>query len=156
MKIKAAPRLLLKMGICTFLNRNPTLRLLFSYLPLSRRRPLANPEVIVMDGTALVNMIKSSVQDKTFAEYASNTFAQYSSAQLQHVKCIDIVWDEYVEASWKTTTQHKHGQGVRKRVAPGNKLPRKWMEFLRNGATSKNYSGSLLSVPRLSTPVRSR
>ena len=27
----------------------------------------ANSEVIVMDGTALVNMIKSSVQDKTFA-----------------------------------------------------------------------------------------
>ena len=54
-----------------------------------------------MDGDALVNMIKPSVEDKTFAEYASNTFAQYVSAQLQHVKRIDIVWDEYVEASLK-------------------------------------------------------
>ena len=73
----------------------------------------ANSEVIVMVGIALVNMIKSSVQDKTFVEYASNTFAPYVSAQLQHVKRIDIVWDEYVEASLKATTRHKRGQGVR-------------------------------------------
>ena len=86
-----------------------------------------------MDGTALVNMIKSSVQEKTFAEYASNTFALYVSALLQHVKRIDIVWDEYVDASLKATTRHKRGQGVLQRVAPGNKLPRNWMEFLRNG-----------------------
>ena len=78
-------------------------------------------------------MTKSSVQVKTFAEYATNTFARYFSAKLQHVKRIDIVWDEYMEASLKATTRHKRGQGVRQRVAPGNKLPRNWMEFLRNG-----------------------
>ena len=78
-------------------------------------------------------MIKPSVEDKTFAEYASNTFAQYVSAQLQHVKRIDIVWDDYVEASLKATTWHKCGQGVRQQLAPGNKLPRNWKEFLRDG-----------------------
>ena len=73
-----------------------------------------------MDGAALVNMIKIYVEDKTFA----------ISAQLQHVKRIDIVWDDYVEASLKATTRHKRGQGVRQQVAPGNKLPRNWKEFL--------------------------
>lgn len=63
-----------------------------------------------MDGAALVNMIKPSVEDKTFAEYASNTIAPYVSAQVQR---IDIVWDEYVEARLKATTRHKRGQGVR-------------------------------------------
>ena len=67
-----------------------------------------------------MNMIKIYVEDKTFA----------ISAQLQHVKRIDIVWDDYVEASLKATTQHKRGQGVRQRVAPRNKLPRNWKEFL--------------------------
>ena len=80
-----------------------------------------------------MNMIQPSVEDKTFAEYASNTFAPNVSAQHQHVKRINIVWDEYVEASLKATTRHKRGQGVRQRVAPGNKLPRNWKEFLRDG-----------------------
>ena len=102
-------------------------------LTTQQKEAPANSEVIVMDGTALVKMTKSSVQDKTFAEYAANTFAPYFSAKLQHVKRIDIVWDEYVEASLKATTRRKRGQGVRQRVAPGNKLPRNWMEFLRNG-----------------------
>lgn len=101
-------------------------------LTTPQREAPTNSEVIVMDGAPLVNMIKPSVEDKTFAEYASNTFAPYVSAQLQHVKCINIVWDEYVEASLKATTRHKRGQGVRQRVAPGNKLPRNWKEFRRD------------------------
>ena len=85
-----------------------------------------NSEVIVMDGAVLVNMIEPSVEDKTFNEYNSNTFAPYISAELQHVKRIDIVWDKIVEASLKATTRHKRAKGVRQRVAPGNKLPRNW------------------------------
>ena len=37
----------------------------------------------------------------------------------------------------KATTQHKRGQGVRQRVAPGNKLPRDWKEFLRDESNKK-------------------
>ena len=107
------------------------------HLLTTQQEAPANSEVIVMDGAALVNMIKPSVEDKTFAEYASNTFAPYVSAQLQHVKCIDIVWDDYVEASLKATTRHKRGQGVRQRVAPGNKLARNWKEFLRDGCNKQ-------------------
>ena len=93
----------------------------------------------------------------SFAVYASNKFAPYVAAQLQHVKRIDIVWGEYVEASLKATTRHKRGQGVRQRVAPGNKLPRNWKEFLRDGRNKQElYPGSLLRVRRLSTAVRSR
>ena len=44
-------------------------------LTTPQREAPTNSEVIVMDGAPLVNMIKPSVEDKTFAEYASNTFA---------------------------------------------------------------------------------
>ena len=47
-----------------------------------------------MDGAALVNLPKPTGKEKTFSEYASNKFIPYVTAQLQHVKCIDIVWDE--------------------------------------------------------------
>ena len=57
-----------------------------------------------MDGAALVNMLKPTGKEKTFSEYASNKFIPYVTAQLQHVKRIDIVWDEYVENSLKATT----------------------------------------------------
>ena len=54
----------------------------------------ANFKVISMDGAALVNLLKPTVKEKTFSEYASNKFIPYVTAQLQHVKRIDIVWDE--------------------------------------------------------------
>ena len=108
-----------------------------------------NSEVIVRDGAALVNMIRPSVEDKTFAEHASNTFAPYVSAQLPRVKRIDIVWDEYVEGSLKATTQHKRGQGVRQRVPPGNKLPRSWKEFLRDGRNKQELLQAPCSVCRV-------
>ncbi|CAH3107879.1 unnamed protein product, partial [Porites lobata] len=91
----------------------------------------ANCEVIIMDGAALVNMLKPTGKEKTFSEYASNKFIPYVTAQLQHVKRIDIVWDEYVENSLKATTRSKRGSGVRQLVAANNKLPRNWKEFLR-------------------------
>ena len=132
MEIKPVPRLLLK-AFAPFSTKKSNLASSLQLHTTQQKEAPANSEVIVMDGTALGNMLKSSVQDKTFAEYASNKFAPYVSAQLQHVKGIDIVWNEYVEASLKATTRHKCGRGVQQRVAPGNKLPRNWMEFLRNG-----------------------
>ena len=76
-------------------------------------------------------MLKPTGKEKTFSEYASNKFIPYVTAQLQHVKRIDIVWDEYVENSLKATTRSKRGSGVRQLVAANNKLPRNWKEFLR-------------------------
>ncbi|KAK2560811.1 hypothetical protein P5673_016614 [Acropora cervicornis] len=48
---------------------------IMSNLPGFTDKALANSEVIVRDGAALVKMIKPSVEDKTFAEYTSNRFA---------------------------------------------------------------------------------
>ena len=46
---------------------------------------------------------------------------------------IDIVLDEYQDTTLKAATRRKRGQGVRQRVAPENRLPRNWSEFLRDG-----------------------
>ena len=82
---------------------------------------------------ALVNMLKPTrkEKEKTLSEYASNKFIPHVTAQLQHVKRIDIVWDEYVDNSLKATTRNKRGSGVRQLVAANNKLPSNWKEFLR-------------------------
>ena len=75
----------------------------------------ANCEVIIMDGAALVNMLKPTGKEKTFSEYASNKFIPYVTAQLQHVKRIDIclgrIRGEQLESNnseqtwiWSTTT----------------------------------------------------
>ena len=58
-----------------------------------------NPDAIIMDGAAIVNMVKLSIGDKTFEDYAANRFNPYITSQLQTTKRIDIVWDEYIELS---------------------------------------------------------
>ena len=83
----------------------------------------------MIDGAALVNMLKPQREDKTFSGNA-NTFNCYVTAHLQNVTRVDIVWDEYQEKTLKAATRRKRGQGVRQRVAPENKLPRNWSEFL--------------------------
>ena len=86
-------------------------------------------DATVIDGAAVVNMIKPGT--KTFSGYAEQSFLPYVKTQLRHVKCVDIVWDEYVDNSFKATTRSYYGAGVRRRVAANNQLPRNWKEFLR-------------------------
>ena len=68
---------------------------------------------------------------KTFSGYAEQSCLPHVKTQLRHVKCVDIVWDEYVENSLRATTRSYRGAGVRRRVAANNQLPRNWKEFLR-------------------------
>ena len=75
-------------------------------------------QVLVVDGAALVNMLKPKTESKTFSGY-SNTFNTYVTAQLQNVIQVDIVWDEYQESVLKAATRRKRGQGV----GPENELP---------------------------------
>ena len=86
----------------------------------------------LMDGVAIVNMVKPSTGDKTFEDYAMNRFNPYIPLQLQTTRRIDIVWDEYIESSLKLTTRDKRGRGVRQHVALQNKLPKNWRCFLQN------------------------
>lgn len=67
----------------------------------------ANRDVMIMDGAALVNMVKPTGTERTFSGYVSATFVPYVTAQLRHVKRIDIVWDEYIDNSLKATTRSK-------------------------------------------------
>ena len=89
-----------------------------------------NLNVVIIDGAAVVNMVKPGTE-RTFSEYAADSFIPYIRAQLSHVTRLDIVWDEYLENSSKATTRGKRGSGARQRVAADNKLPRNWKEFLR-------------------------
>ena len=116
----------------------------------------ANCEVIIMDGAALVNMLKPTGKEKTFSEYASNKFIPYVTAQLQHVKRIDIVWDKYVENSLKATTRRKRGSGVRQLVAANNKLPRTEKNSFVKIGTSRSSLDSLRNALLLLTRVRDR
>ena len=86
-------------------------------------------DATIIDGAAVVNMIKPGT--KTFSGYAEQSFLPHVKTQLRHVKCVDIVWDEYVENSLKATTRSYREAGVRRRVAANNQLPRNWKEFLR-------------------------
>lgn len=87
-------------------------------------------KVIIIDGAAIVNMIKPRLE-KTFAEYASESFLPYVVTQTRHAERVDIVWDDYFEKSLKANTRCNRGAGVRRRVTAANKLPRSWQEFLR-------------------------
>ena len=89
-----------------------------------------NLNLVIIDGAAVVNMVKPGTE-RTFSEYAADSFIPYIRAQLSHVTRLDIVWDEYLKNSLKATTQGKRGTGVRQRVAPDTKLPRNWQEFLQ-------------------------
>jgi len=95
-----------------------------------------NIEVIIIDGAAIVNMVKPGTE-KTFANYADQSFLPYVKAQLRHARRVDIVWDDYIEHSLKATTRCNRGAGVRRRVAGNNQLPRNWKEFLRVDANKR-------------------
>ena len=77
----------------------------------------SNPtvQVIILDGAALVNMLQPGAA-KTFSDYAQQVFSPYILSQLQHVRRVDIVWDEYLSESLKADTRSKRGKGVRRRV----------------------------------------
>ena len=78
---------------------------------------------MLIDGAALVNMLKPSGACKTFSDYAVN--------QLQSVQQIDIIWDIYIHNSLKVQTRERWGRGARHSVAADVKLPANWGEFLK-------------------------
>ena len=61
-----------------------------------------NLNVVIIDGAAVVNMVKPRTE-RTFSEYAADSFIPCIRAQLSHVTRLDIVWDEYLENSLKAT-----------------------------------------------------
>ena len=70
-----------------------------------------NLNVVIIDGAAVVNMVKPGTE-QTLSEYAADSFIPYIRAQLSQVTRLDIVWDEYLKNSLKATTRGKRGTGV--------------------------------------------
>lgn len=94
-------------------------------LPLS-----LHPDVIILDGAAVVNFLKPRVSS-TFDDYAHKVFLPYVISQLNRANRVDIVWDRYFNNSLKSQTRSKRGKGIRRRVEASSSVPGNWQEFLR-------------------------
>ena len=99
-------------------------------LPSQENAPNPKVQVNILDGAALVNMLRPGAA-KTFTDYVQQVFSPYILSQLRHVSRLDVVWDEYLPESLKAETRSKRGKGVRRRVEPFSAMPGNWPEFLR-------------------------
>ena len=88
-------------------------------------------EVLLIDGAALVNMLKPNGVCKTFSDYVRQVYLPYVTSQLQMVNRIDIVLGKYLPDSLKFNACSNRGHRVRQRVEPSVKLPGDWGSFLR-------------------------
>lgn len=89
-----------------------------------------NVETIVIDGAAVVNMLKPGAS-RTFYEYSGTIFCPYIRKQLGSVQRVDVVWNTYKDNSLKNATRSKRGTGIRRRVQGQTCVPRNWRTFLR-------------------------
>ena len=82
------------------------------------------PEVdmIVLNGTAIVNMLKPVTSD-SFAEYVKGLMAYIQSQFVKSVQRVNVVFDECWDKSLKAATRMKRGAGVRITVEGRRKLP---------------------------------
>ena len=94
------------------------------------RKPIYHSNLLI-DGAALVNILKPSGAFKTFSDYANQVYLPYISNQLQSVKRVDIIWDRYIPNSLKVQTRDKRGSGVCRRVEADVRLNANWGEFLK-------------------------
>ena len=100
--------------------------------------PIYQPPVAdtyVIDGSALIQMLKPEGNITTFEEYISNIVTPYVLRKATFYKRIDIVFDVYLEKSIKGSTRDKRGIGYRVEVSKQAFLPSQcgWSKFLRNG-----------------------
>ena len=100
--------------------------------------PVYHPPVAdtyVIDGSALIQMLKPEGNITTFEKYISNIVTPYVSRKATFYKRIDIVFDVYLEKSIKGSTRDKRGFGYRVEVTKQAFLPSQcgWSKFLRNG-----------------------
>lgn len=88
-------------------------------------------EAMILDGAAIINMLKPTNAVKTFQDYSDYVLIPHLKSQLHHVNRLDVVFDEYIANSLKQTTRDKRGKGVRRRVQASTLVPKNWPEFLR-------------------------
>ena len=88
-------------------------------------------EAMLIDGAALVSILKPSGACKTFSDCANQVYLPCISNQLQSEQGVDIIWDRYIPNSLNAQTHDKHGSRVRRRVEADVRLPANWGEFLK-------------------------
>ena len=110
-------------------NKSDLLFCLERLCPAKAEKP--SVDVLLLDGAAIVNMLKPTGACKTFAEYSQFVFIPYVTRELESVKRVDVVWDRYLSNSLKDCTRRKRGNGSRRRVQPDTKFPGNWAAFLR-------------------------
>ena len=87
---------------------------------------------LVIDGAAVINMLKPNAACKTFKDYSEKIFAPYLMNQMKNIERLDIVWDQYFDNSLKAATRIKRGKGTQHKVEASAKIPSGgWSEFLR-------------------------
>ena len=88
-----------------------------------------NVEVKIIDGETLVNMLKHTPRT-TFEEYATSVFVKYVTNDISDVA--RLVWDRYLDSSFKGHTREKRVKSTRRQVSVSVKLPCIWQEILQN------------------------
>ena len=83
---------------------------------------------------------------KSFQKYAEEVFVKFIQWQLQSLKRIDIVWDQYLANSIKGSAREKSGVGVRWKVSAQSKIPSNWLNFLRDPHNKTKLSAFLTKV----------
>ena len=65
-----------------------------------------------IDGAAAVHIFTPMTVCKTFQDYADKVFLLFVRKEIENVKCLDIVWDRYVENSLEDDARESQGQGI--------------------------------------------
>ena len=101
--------------------------------PSQQSTPLEAFDCKVMDGAVVVHCLPTT-GIKTFNEYAEEVFIPHLEKQLHGTARLDVVWDTYSSQSIKESTREKRRKGIRRKVSGETKLPRNWMDFLRDSS----------------------
>ena len=101
--------------------------------PSQQSTPLEAFDGKVMDGAVVVHCLPTT-GITTFNEYAEEVFIPHLMKQLHSTARLDVVWDTYSSQSIKESTREKRGKGIRRKVSGETKLPRNWMDFLRDSS----------------------
>ena len=91
----------------------------------------SNVDFVVVDGAALVNMLKPAATSQTFHDYVIQFMAYIQRQFTATVRRVDVVFDQYRIDSLKAEARKKRGKGFRIRVDGTKKIPGNWQQFLR-------------------------
>ena len=111
MRTRAAPPSLSDQGNLRLPKKKSVLTECFLALTVPQSQMPRHLNVVIIDGAAVVNMVKSGTE-QTFNENAAGSFIPCIRVHFSHVTRLDTVWDEYLENTLKATTRGKRGSGL--------------------------------------------